>query len=97
MMTPARPQWTVAVDPKVVKLGSMLYIVGRGWYRAEDIGGAIKGNRIDIYVGEGKEGRRLAFELGVKEVKVFYQPARAARASKANFLSIKDQKLVSLK
>jgi 3D (Asp-Asp-Asp) domain-containing protein len=92
-MTRARKNWTVAVDPKVVKLGSMLYIVGRGWYRAEDIGGAIKGNRVDIYVGEGNEGRRLAFQLGVDEVKVFYQPASAA---KSNFSSA-NQKLVTLK
>ncbi len=93
MMTPARPNWTVAVDPRVVKLGSMLYIVGRGWYRAEDIGGAIKGNRVDIYVGDGKEGRSLAFQLGVDEVKVFYQPASA---TKSNFSSA-NQKLVTLK
>jgi hypothetical protein len=48
---------------------------------------------VDIYVGEGNEGRRLAFQLGVDEVKVFYQPASAA---KSNFSSA-NQKLVTLK
>ncbi|HIV67631.1 MAG TPA: G5 domain-containing protein [Candidatus Butyricicoccus stercorigallinarum] len=46
----------IAVDPKVIPLGSRLYITsadGKSWVYgyavAEDTGGAIKGNRIDLY------------------------------------------------
>ena len=39
---------TVAVDPKVIPIGSHLVINGVE-YVAEDIGGAVKGNHIDVY------------------------------------------------
>lgn len=38
---------TIAVDPNVIPLGSKVFINGYE-YTAEDTGGAIKGNRIDI-------------------------------------------------
>jgi 3D (Asp-Asp-Asp) domain-containing protein len=37
-----------AVDPRVIPLGTNFYVVGYGMCRAEDIGGAIKGNIIDL-------------------------------------------------
>lgn len=40
---------TIATDPRVIPLGSKVVINGIE-YVAEDIGGAIKGNIIDIYV-----------------------------------------------
>ena len=39
---------TLAVDPSVITLGTGVYIPGYGLGKAEDIGGAIKGNRIDL-------------------------------------------------
>lgn len=38
----------VAVDPRVIKLGSLLYVEGYGFAYAADTGSAIKGNRIDL-------------------------------------------------
>ena len=61
----------VAVDPDVIPLGSRLYIQypdGKGEYAvAEDTGGAIKGNRIDI----AKTSVDKAQDFGMKDVKVF--------------------------
>ena len=37
-----------AVDPNVIPLGSYIYVPGYGVCHAEDIGGAIKGNDIDL-------------------------------------------------
>ena len=52
---------TIAVDPSVIPLGSIVEINGIN-YQAEDIGGAIKGNRVDIYFDSHKE----ALEWGVQ-------------------------------
>ena len=40
---------TVAVDPRVIRLGSHLRIPGYGYGHAEDTGAAIKGRRIDVW------------------------------------------------
>lgn len=45
---------TIAVDPDVIPLGSTVLINGKE-YIAEDIGGAIKGNVIDLFVGTEAE------------------------------------------
>ncbi|MBX6353424.1 MAG: G5 domain-containing protein [Thermoflavifilum sp.] len=44
---PARPG-IIAVDPRIIPLGSRVYIPGLGVMRADDTGRAIVGNRIDI-------------------------------------------------
>ena len=40
----------IVVDPSVIPLGTEVYIEGVGARRAEDTGGNIKGNTIDIYM-----------------------------------------------
>lgn len=55
-----------AVDPKVIPLGSYVKI-GDTVYHAEDTGGAIKDNRIDIVVGTHAE----AMQKGVYYAEVF--------------------------
>ncbi|MGR5590780.1 3D domain-containing protein [Peptoniphilus grossensis] len=63
----------VAVDPKVIPLGSKLYIesmdgfASYGYATAEDTGGAIKGNRIDLYYNSNAEANRF----GRRNVKVY--------------------------
>lgn len=52
--TRATPNRTVAVDPKVIPIGSEVIINGHT-YIAEDTGGAIRGNKIDICVSSHSE------------------------------------------
>lgn len=58
---------TIAVDTNVIPMGSKVYIEGVGERVAEDRGGAIKGNRIDVYFGSHQEalnfGRRRGIEV----------------------------------
>jgi len=56
-----------AVDPKVIPLGTYLYVEGYGEALAADIGGSIKGNRIDLYLESSEEVARY----GRKTVKVY--------------------------
>ena len=39
----------VAADIRILPYGSLIYIEGMGVYEVQDTGGAIKGNKIDIY------------------------------------------------
>jgi 3D (Asp-Asp-Asp) domain-containing protein len=57
----------VAVDPEVIPLGTKLYIQGYGFAEAADVGGAIKGMRIDLCFNTYRE----AILFGRKKVKVF--------------------------
>ncbi|WP_371371804.1 3D domain-containing protein [Sporomusa aerivorans] len=57
----------VAVDPKIIPLGTRLYIEGYGYAVADDIGRAIKGTRIDL----AYETRKEALQFGRKTVTVF--------------------------
>lgn len=61
----------IAVDPNIIPLGSRVYIKypdGTGHYAtAEDTGGAIKGNRIDVAVSSVDK----AYDFGIKNAKVY--------------------------
>ncbi|HEX6971174.1 MAG TPA: 3D domain-containing protein [Limnochordia bacterium] len=58
---------TVAVDPEVISLGEWLYIEGIGLRRAEDTGGMIRGERIDLFVDDVELARRF----GIQTVRVW--------------------------
>ena len=58
---------TIAVDPSVIPLGSRVYVDGYGVFIAEDTGGAIIGNKIDI----GVSSHTRAYELGIKYADVY--------------------------
>lgn len=68
---------TIAVDPNVIPLGSKVYVEGYnydglpagGMYAtASDTGGAVKGNKIDIFVPDPKA---KAQQFGIQQVKIY--------------------------
>ena len=76
----------VAVDPRVIPLRSTLYVTGyhdqalpRGGFagRALDMGGAIQGNRIDIFMSQG---RAAVSHFGIEPVTVYVLGAPAPAA-----------------
>lgn len=64
----ARANYTVASDPRYYPMGTIFYIPyfanypNGGWFVAQDTGGAIKGNKLDVYMNSMSEctnfGRR---------------------------------------
>lgn len=65
---PMQADRTIAVDPRLIKLGSKVRMNDRE-YIAEDTGGAIKGKRIDLFVGSHSE----AMKFGKKLIKVYVE------------------------
>lgn len=58
---------TIAVDPRVIPYGTKVYIPSLGeTYVAEDCGGGIKGNRIDIFMGSESQCN----SWGVRSIKI---------------------------
>jgi 3D (Asp-Asp-Asp) domain-containing protein len=57
----------VAVDPRVIPLGTQLYIPGYGRAIAGDTGGSIVGNRIDL----GFDSTSDAFQFGTRPIVVY--------------------------
>lgn len=55
---------TVAVDPKVIPMGWWVYIEGIGLRKAEDIGSAIKGKIIDVYMDSEDDANRFGRKRG---------------------------------
>jgi 3D (Asp-Asp-Asp) domain-containing protein len=64
---------TVAVDPKVIPLGTRMYIETEdgsfvyGYCIAEDTGGAIKGNKVDLFFDSNSD----CMQFGRRNVKVY--------------------------
>lgn len=62
------PYRTIAVDPKVIPYGSIVYIPEyKALFRAEDTGSAIKGKRIDIFLSNEDECN----EFGRKNIRIY--------------------------
>jgi len=49
----------IAVDPKIIPLGTKIEIRGMGIFVADDTGGKIKGNRIDIFFESKEEAKKF--------------------------------------
>jgi len=73
---------TVAIDPRVVPRRTRLFIketvgmempdgtIHDGYWYASDTGGAIKGNKIDLYTGHGRGSMRPAMLLNMSTLTV---------------------------
>lgn len=70
---------SIAVDPNVIQLGNQVkitfpepYTHFNGVYTANDTGGAIKGKKIDIFMGDfgSNNSNQSVWDFGVREVKV---------------------------
>jgi len=72
----------IAVDPKIIPLGSEVEIKGIGKFIAEDTGGKIKGNRVDIYFNEKEDAK----DFGKKGIwlRVINQPQEIASETLIN-------------
>lgn len=57
----------VAVDPRVIPLGTKMYVEGYGYAVAADTGGLIKGNIIDVFM----DTHEKAVNWGRKKVKIY--------------------------
>jgi 3D (Asp-Asp-Asp) domain-containing protein len=64
--TTAQEGRTIAADWSVIEPGTEVYFNG-SWYTVEDRGGGIRGNKIDVFVGD----HQRALELGVYTTEVF--------------------------
>lgn len=69
----------IATDPKIISLGKLVYIkflnpdydIYTGIYQAVDVGNAIKGNKIDLFLGDFKDEKSSeAFKFGITFAKV---------------------------
>ena len=56
----------IAVDPRIIKLGTKVYVEGYGYAIAGDTGSAIKGNKIDVFM----PNQSSALRWGRKTVKI---------------------------
>ena len=66
--TMIKPKWgVIAVDPRVIPYGSIVYIpYFNKYFIAEDCGGGIKGKKIDIFMDSEAKCR----QWGVRKIKI---------------------------
>ncbi len=76
---PAGPG-SIAVDPRVVPLGSSLYVPGYGYGTADDTGSGIKGDRIDVWLPSCAE----SIDWGAKTLAVDVLGRRTIRLATRN-------------
>ena len=57
----------MSVDPKVIPLGTEVFVEGYGYAIADDTGGAIRGHRIDVAMDSHYE----AIQWGRRSVRVY--------------------------
>ena len=83
---------TIAVDPSIIPLGSNVYIEFpkpysnlTGWYTAEDTGSKVKGNIIDVFLGESAFHEMERFGSRKVEVKIMTPDITGENTSNSSF------------
>lgn len=71
----------IAVDPKVIPLGTLVYVDGYGYAIAGDTGGFIKGEKIDVFFYSTKDANKW----GVKKVKIYILDGKWTFPEKLDF------------
>lgn len=66
--TKLTPYYSIAVDPNLIPLGTILWDEEGNYYKAEDTGSGIKGNHIDLFVGNHKE----AWNRGTSYIQLYW-------------------------
>lgn len=56
----------IAVDPRVIPLGTRIYVPGYGMGIAADTGSAVKGNTVDVWIASRQE----ALDWGIKQMTI---------------------------
>lgn len=70
---PAVSGYTLAVDPRIIPFDSFVFIPGIGWRVAEDVGGAIKGYKIDVLM----ETKGKAIRFGRQKLHALWIPPKS--------------------
>jgi 3D (Asp-Asp-Asp) domain-containing protein len=70
-------EFTVAADPTVLPIGSIIEIEGLGERMVHDVGGKVKGRHVDVFVGGCREARRWGRRD--RTVRVLHIPGRRVR------------------
>lgn len=65
---PLQPEISIAADPRILPLGTWVYIDTIGWRKVTDTGGKIVGRHIDVYLAVP---RAEAMKMGTKHLKVW--------------------------
>lgn len=65
-------QGTIAVDPRVIPMGSRLFVPGYGWGVAADTGGMVRGNVIDVWFPTARQ----CYDWGLRRVNIRVFPPR---------------------
>jgi 3D (Asp-Asp-Asp) domain-containing protein len=63
-----------AVDPRVIPLGSIIWVEGYGYAIAADTGGKIKGKRVDVFFRSTRQA--LKFGRAKRKVKIIARPTK---------------------
>ena len=75
--TRAVESWTVAADPRVLPIGSLIHVEGVGERMVQDIGGAIQNLRLDLYMES--HAKALVWGRQQRRVTVLHIPDRPRR------------------
>lgn len=66
------PKWTVAADPRVLPIGTIVHVAGLGPRRVEDVGSQIRGRELDLFMASCREARQ--FGRQTRSVAVLHLP-----------------------